>query len=176
MPTESVPIRTGLYPRLLGDRWLGLDEAVRRMHDAGQTRRARGLFRVAHGEGTLANLLLRLSHLPATHEAVETQLKVTCDGVAEKWTRDFGGESLVSEQREAEGRLLAEKFGAVEFRFHLEIAGGGLTYHQKMASLRAGSFSLRLPHWAAPRVTAREERAGGTNRIRVSVAIRSQVC
>src|ERR1041384_6325867 len=101
MRTETSPTGPGLYQRLLGERWLELDEAVRRMHDNCLPRRARGLFRVTRRKGALTNLLARLSRLPSAQESVAARLTVTGDGEAEKWARGFGSETLVTVQREA---------------------------------------------------------------------------
>jgi hypothetical protein len=77
--------------------------------------------------------------------------------------RLFDGKPVVTDQRAVSG-LLAERFGALEFRFRLSFADHAIHYRQVGVMLRlALPFfpEIPLPGWASPQVSARET-AGGT--------------
>lgn len=51
---------------------------------------------------------------------------------------------------------MAERFGALEFRFRLQVVDGGIVYQQVAATLVLGPWPVRLPRWMAPRIVATE--------------------
>src|SRR5436190_19155067 len=128
MTETSLRSRSGLYPRLLGDSWHSLDDAVRRLHASGPLVHAVGVFRVRRGSNWLARTLARLARLPAAGEAVDIQLLVSAWRSGEKWQRTFAGRPFVTLQSERYDGLLAERLGFVEMRFRLEVVGGALAY------------------------------------------------
>jgi hypothetical protein len=89
---------SGLYPKLLGDSWYTLNDAIRRLHGSGATVHTVGLFQVRHGSNPLARMLAWLTQLPAQGEAVNVRLLVTARKNGEEWRRTFAGHPLVSMQ------------------------------------------------------------------------------
>jgi hypothetical protein len=159
--------RAGLYERLVGEGWDGLDEPVRRLH---LRARGAGLFAVRRGEGRVARVVARLMGLPRGGEAVPLVLSVEPHGGGERWRRNFDGKEFVTEQSEHAGALLRERTGPFELLFRLHVEGGALAYRQEGAALRVGSLRVKMPRLLAPRVEARERAAGG-GRVRVSVCV-----
>src|SRR5258707_9502151 len=152
-------MQAGLYARLLGSDWSRLDETVRRVHVVSTPVRASGSFRVRHGNSMMAKWLLWLLDMPPAGEAVPARLIVrSCEG-GESWVRTFGGRRLTTTQFPLGNSLLAERFGALELRFRLEVAAGALVYRPMSAALRIGPLTVSLPRWLRPQVDAREEAA-----------------
>src|SRR5438105_3364605 len=108
MMETSLRSRSGLYPKLLGDSWGSLNDAVRWLHVAGAPVHAVGVFRVLRGDNWLARTLARLAQLPAAGEAVDVHLLVTARGDGEEWRRAFAGRPMVSLQSERPDGLLVE--------------------------------------------------------------------
>src|SRR5436309_15538246 len=121
MTETSLRSRSGLYPRLLGDSWHSLDDAVRRLHASGPLVHAVGVFRVRQGSNWLARTLARLARLPAAGENVDIELLVTASDGGELWRRTFGGRPLVSMQSARPDGLLLERTGLVELLFQLKV-------------------------------------------------------
>lgn len=133
--------------------------------------RARGVFRIQHGQASLARLLARLLRLPSPSKATEVQLHVTASERGERWVRTFGDRRLVTLQSEAPGNLLAEMFGPLEVRFRLHSDAAELSYIQQGVALRFGHLRLPLPTWLAPQVHAIERAVYATTRTHVAVSI-----
>jgi hypothetical protein len=163
--TEAAP--AGLYARLVGDGWGGLDEPVRRLH---LRARGAGVFAVRRGEGRVARVVARLMGLPQSGEAVPLLLSIEPHGGGERWRRNFDGREFVTEQRESAGPLLAERAGPFELLFRLCVEAGALVYRPEGAALRVGILRVRLPRLLAPRVEARE-RADEGGGVRVEVCV-----
>jgi hypothetical protein len=166
---------TGLYPRLLGDSWAELAEAVRGMHCAGSRVQGLGFMRVSHGANRLVRWLAVVLRLPAAGEAVPVTLVITPSANAEEWRRTFAGMLMVTRQSPRSDGLLAEQVGLTELRFRLEVRAGGLHYLPVGATLRLGWLRVPLPRWLAPTVTARETPAGPAGQIEVLVRVRLPV-
>jgi hypothetical protein len=164
-------VRAGLYERLVGDAWGGLDETVRRFHTYDGELNGEGTFTVRRGTGAAARLLARLLGLPEGGEAVPLVLSVTPHDGGERWHRTFAGKDFITEQGEGAGLLLAERTGPFELLFRLTAEGGALAYRQEGAALRAGGVRLRLPRPLAPRVEAWERAGEGGEGVRVSVCV-----
>jgi hypothetical protein len=161
-----------LYERLLGSAWLQVAETVRLAHTTQPTVRGRGRFRVRHGSGHVTRLLARALRLPRPGEAAETRLVVTSRGHVEQWLRAFDDRRLNTRQYQSGEGELAERVGALEFRFRLDASDGSLLYRQHEVALMLGTLRLRLPARWAPRVEAREDPAGAQQvRVRVLVSI-----
>lgn len=159
--------RAGLYERLVGEGWGGLDEPVRRLHLCA---RGEGTFAVRRGRGRVARVVARLLGLPRSGGAVPLLLSVEPHGGGERWRRNFAGREFVTEQREHTGALMAERAGPFELLCRLEVEGGALAYYQEAAILRVRSLGVRLPRLLAPRVEARE-RADVGGGVRVCVRV-----
>jgi len=160
-----------LYERLSGPTWHQLSETVRKAHPGTGTLRARGVFRVQHGQIFLARLLALLLRLPSPADATDVQLHVTASERGERWERTFGNRRLVTLQSAAPDSLLAERFGPIEIRFRLHPHAEVLTYLQQGVALRFGRLRLPLPTWLAPRVHAVERAVDATARTHVAVSI-----
>jgi hypothetical protein len=159
-----------LYPSLLGARWAVLEPHVRRLHESGTG--ARGTFRVRRGAKLGARLLATAHGMPPAAETVEVSLRVERTARGERWTRSFGGRSMVTTQWRR-GDLLVEAMGPVQCWFRLDATGGALVFEQVKATLGGRRCAVRLPRWIAPRVTAREEQRVGA--VHVSVRIGAPV-
>ncbi|HEX7317442.1 MAG TPA: DUF4166 domain-containing protein [Pyrinomonadaceae bacterium] len=158
--------RAGLYERLVGDGWNGLDEPVRRFH---LRARGAGVFAVRRGEGRFARAVARLLGLPPGGEAVPLLLSVEPHAGGERWRRNFAGREFVTEQGEHAGPLLAERAGPFELHFRLCVEGGALAYRPAGAFLRVMSLRMRLPPPLAPRVEAWERAVEGGVSVNVCV-------
>jgi hypothetical protein len=164
------PRRLPLYARIMGDGWAQLAEPVRLVHVAQSAVRARGSLHIEHGRRFLARFLASMLRLPRPGDEVETRLVVTARAGVEHWERRFNGHRFTTHQYESNERGLAERFGVLEFRFHLEASGGALIYAQRDVALLIPFVGLRIPATFAPRVEAREEPAGPRH-IRVGVRV-----
>ena len=152
------------------DSWTQLAGPVRRLHTTQEVVRAHGHLHVQHGSGYLAWLVVHMLHLPTSDESADTRLTVAADGDGENWRRTFNGRPLETWQYQCARGELAERFGALELRFRLDVRAGSLHYVQRQAAFRAGSVRLVIPPSCAPRVEAREDPAG-TNRVKVAVRV-----
>jgi hypothetical protein len=154
-----------LYPRLLGVAWSELDASLQQMHCNGAPVRAVGALRICRGTNLWARILLLFVGLPRPAAAAEVELAIRPDGQSETWLRMFDGKPLVTVQREFPRGLLAERFGALEFQFRLDLADRTIHYRQVGVTLRLAppffSWGIPLPRWASPRVSA-EETAGAS--------------
>lgn len=146
-----------LYPQLLETSWHNLDQAIQIFHGEEKSTRAIGLFRVRHGNNSIARLLARLSQLPAAGESVAVQLLVSQQQGGEEWKRVFADQQLISFQSKRRDGLLAERIGALEIWFELKVIEGALVYHQRGAALCLWSLlCFSLPSWLSPRIFASE--------------------
>jgi Domain of unknown function (DUF4166) len=159
-----------LYAELLGSAWLELAEPVRAAHASGPTLRASGRLRIGHGGSRVTRWLARLLRLPRASDAADTRLVVTRSAAGEQWRRTFDDRRLDTWQYRAADGALAERFGVLEFRFHLTASQGSLVMRQTGAALRWGAVRLRIPAACAPRVEAREDPAGA-RQIQVHVRV-----
>jgi len=135
-------------------------EAVRGVHAARPIACSRGRVRVTNGPAPLARILARMLCLPRPGDGVDTRLVVNAAAGEEQWVRTFDGRRLDTRQYLATAGELAERYGVFEFRFRLELSGGGIVFRQVGAAVWLRRFRLRLPASCAPRVTACEEPAG----------------
>lgn len=159
----------GLFARLLGPRWLGLAESVRRFHVGTSPVRAAGVLCVRYGDRLWARVLARAAGLPPSGRAVPLQLTITPTARGERWRRTFVGRWLTSFVRHTASGLLAERFGLLEMWFRLEVNGTALVYRPAGGALRLGPLCLPLPHALVPFGHASERPEGGRLRIAVEV-------
>jgi hypothetical protein len=163
-----------LYPRLFGVVWSEIDTALQRMHCNGEPVRASGVFRVIHGTSLGAKLLPLLWRLPPANAAAQVELTVRPDGESETWLRLFDGKPVATVQSESGSGELAERFGAIEFRFRLSFADHTIHYRQVGAILRLALPifpEIRLPRWASPHVAAWETAGASETETRVRVEV-----
>ncbi|PYR75084.1 MAG: DUF4166 domain-containing protein [Acidobacteria bacterium] len=160
-----------LYSRLLGPAWAQLAEPLHVLHGSSAVR-AHGRFRVERGRHPVAALVAGLMRLPRTAAAVDTRLVITRGDDVELWSRTFDNRRLETRQYVVGDAVLAERFGAIEYRFRLEASDGSLLFHQVGAALMVGSLRMRLPAICAPAIDARE---GPVSARRVAVSVRIDV-
>jgi hypothetical protein len=146
-------VAQGLYPAVLGSGFDALAPAVRAFHSGGKALRARGVFRVEHGNW-LARIVVRLLGFPPAGDAIDLRLAVEVTENGERWRRSFGGVAMVSEQWR-DGPHLVERLGTTQVRFVLEADGGALVFRQVSVATRLGSLVLPMPRFLAASVSAR---------------------
>ncbi len=138
-----------LYSRLLGDQFDSLPEALRRFHAAPEGSRATGVLRVVRAQGRLRSALASLLGLPASGDAVPTELRVSVEGNRERWTRRFQGRPIETVQWDWHN-LLLERSGPFSFSCALRLEGSRLHYEFR----RAWFYAFPLPQWLAPCVVS----------------------
>lgn len=163
---------SALYPRLLGPAWVDLHPAIRSLHltDGAAT----GRFEFHHGRGLAARLARWALRLPSCATALDVRLTIDRDADSERWTRAFGRRLLVTTQRGLPDGSLVERFGALEFRFHLRVVEGALMYVQAGAAVTLGRLRVPLPRRLSPRVAAREACVDGRGphvQVRISMPL-----
>lgn len=162
---------TPLYMRVMGDAWTGLADSLRSMHATDAVVRARGNLHIEHGRHPLARCVAWMLRLPRPSASADTRLIVTPRAKGEDWLRTFDGRRMETRQDRSGASEVAERFGLLEFRFHLQASpAGGLVYVQRGAAVLLGPVRLPIPVSWAPRVEAREEPAG-PRRVRVVVCV-----
>jgi hypothetical protein len=160
-----------LYETLVGPAWDGLPASIRRAHLRADGLEAAGVLRVARGRSRAARALARLCRLPEAGEAVPVRLSVRREARGERWVRRFGAHTLVTSQCALGDGILAERFGALEFRFRLTPTACGLGYLHLATRLCAGRLRVPLPGWLAPRVAASEAATLSPERTQVRVTV-----
>jgi hypothetical protein len=158
-----------VYPAVMGERWNGLPDAIRRAHLADRT--LQGTFEVGHGDHWFARTLSRLLRVPAEASGVPVTLRIEPAAMAERWQRSFAGRPLITTQRCRSAGILDEQVGVLELRFRLEAAANALRYDQIDARLRVGRFSMPWPRWCRPRVDAVELAEPGALLVIVDVTL-----
>ena len=136
--TATVP----LYGRILGSAWSQIAEPLRSMHGTDSVVRAHGRLRVERGVHPFARVLAWMLRLPESTAGADTRLIITARGGKERWERRFGGRRLETLQYISQGDLV-ERFGVLEFRFHLQASGGSLLYVQREAAVLCWPVRLR---------------------------------
>lgn len=160
-----------LYPGLLGAAWDELHPALQRVHANHALTHAEGLFQVSRAPGRLLGLLLDLAQVPRAADSTRVQLALEHRGAAEHWRRVFEGRPLVTVQTAGADGLLIERMGLLEFRLRLAVKHGELLFRQQSLAIRLGSLRVRLPHWLAIQVAAREAPASQPDRTKVEVRV-----
>ena len=148
-----------LYLRIMGTSWNQLAAPLQSLHSASSTVCARGQLRIEHGRHPGVRLLARLLRLPHPSAAADTSLVITARADGEHWERTFSDCRFATRQYKWQDEL-AERYGVLQFRFRLRVAGGSLVYVQRQAAVVCGRVRLPIPTPWAPRVDAREEPAG----------------
>jgi hypothetical protein len=169
MPQHNAGL--ALYPRLVGDVWVELDASVQHWHDATRQVQGTGLFTVRHGEGVLARFLTWLLRLPTAGEALATRLVIVRHAWGETWSRTLAGKALVTVQYQRGADLLAERRGALEFRFRLCVSEHALEFWHTDTAGVLGPLRVPLPRWLSPRITAREWAGLEAGSLQVAVRI-----
>jgi hypothetical protein len=172
LPETRVP--GALYARLFGAAWSEIDPALQGMHCNCEPVHAAGVFRISHGTSLGAKLLPWFLRLPLPNATAQVKLIVRPVGESETWLRLFDGKPVVTVQWESVNGLLAERYGALEFRFRLSFADHAIEYRQVGVTLRlALPFfpQIPLPRWASPHVFARETAGPSEMETRILVEV-----
>jgi len=166
----TVSTERPLYAHVLGPAWEQLPESLQRLHQTFAPASIAGRFEVRHGKTAAMRVLARLLRLPPEADPADITLTVEQRGALQRWVRRFGADCVVTNQCSGEDRLLAERFGILQFQFELKLGDGQLVYHQRRVALCLACCSLRLPAWIAPVVSASEKANGDS--VEVSVEVR----
>lgn len=113
--------REGLYPRVLGVRFMFMPRTLRLLHGRGGRQAYRGEAEVERGKGLLSRLFARIGGLPKAHDG-PIEVEIDAGPRAETWTRRFGKSAMRSRLREHDG-LVLERLGPMRFAFALELSG-----------------------------------------------------
>jgi hypothetical protein len=173
---RDLPIRTrlesqspeisGLFARLLGQRWESLPETVRCAHAGVETVALTGQAR-GRGASGLAALVRRLQGLPPAGLHATT-VTIAATGHGERWNRRFGDRTFSSVITPAKDDPWAfeETAAPLTFRFTATPYPGGFSW--TFEGWRLGP--IPLPRAWAPRIRARTFSSDGVYRFRVLVA------
>ena len=154
-----------LYARVMGARFDTLPPALWSVHGVARDGGASGSAEVTGASNFLGALIARIIGFPAPGLHPLHVSFTECDGV-ERWTRDFGGRSFMSELSR-QGPFLVERFGPLRFAFDLPSDARGLT----MVMRRWWIGPVPLPLALAPRSTAREWEEDGLFHFDVPIAL-----
>src|SRR5579872_2249604 len=159
------PERQGLFPRILGDAFDALPDAVRAAHGGGAldlSGRA-----VSRGAGGLAALGRRIAGLPGPGR-YDAEVAIRPARGGEVWTRRFGRRRFSTRLAPLKGEpgLFEERLGPLAFRFSAGCDARGFRWIQERWSLAR----VPMPRWLGPRVRARTFARDGAYRFSVVVA------
>ncbi|MGR3323223.1 MAG: DUF4166 domain-containing protein [Pseudooceanicola sp.] len=161
---RSVAPTSPIFPRVLGQDFHALPEAVKETHLTLGTSRWAGRCEVQRGAGIWPRLLCAIFRFPPASQDVEVEVTKTATSRGETWLRRFGRNTFRSHLSVGpEG--MRERFGPFTFSIGLEIRDGEL--HYPVTSGRMGP--IPLPHWALPVSVAREFAAEGTFHFDVAI-------
>jgi hypothetical protein len=138
-----------LYARALGAAFDLLPKALRRFHSQTGVAIAEGTVSVTRGRGRLRNFIATAMRLPREAEAIRVRLKVTPEGDAECWLRQFGDLDLATRQW-LQGDLLTEAAGWLRFVFRLSADTTGMVF----SLVQRRVLCVPLPALLAPCVSA----------------------
>lgn len=113
--------REGLYPRVLGVRFMFMPRSLRLLHGRNGRRSYRGEAQVERGKGLCSRVFARIAGLPKAH-AGPIEVEIDAGANAETWTRRFGKSAMRSRLRAGDG-LVFERLGPMRFAFALEPTG-----------------------------------------------------
>ena len=160
-----------LYPRLLGDAWATLPEAVRRGHEVAPVLRTTGDFTVTHGPSWLVRVAVAVLRLPRAGPHVRTQLDARAYEDHQRWERDFAGRKLYTRQYLLGDGRMSERTGPLELCFRVAVMDGELRYGPNGVRLCLGRWRIPLPSWCAPRITGRAWAVAGERAMHVHIEI-----
>lgn len=147
---------TSLYRTVLGERFAALPVAVAELHNHETSVVYRGRGSVERGSGMLSRLVGAAMRFPPAMQDVAVSVNFDIRDGVETWTRDFGDHRF-SSQLSKKGEYLAESFGPLHIRFHLDADGAGIS----MMPLRWSLLGVPLPAFLWPRIVAREHEQDG---------------
>jgi Domain of unknown function (DUF4166)/Saccharopine dehydrogenase NADP binding domain len=166
---ESRSTGIPLFERLLGDAWLNLPEAIRRLHTFSSESEVSGQCVVERGTGWLANFIAALFRLPAAGHDVPVSVRFISENGRERWIRTFGRHIFSSTMLPGHGRserLLCERIGPFEFAQALVVDGDRL----RLVMRRWTIFGVSLPPRWAPGSNSYETEQDGRFRFHVELS------
>lgn len=153
-----------LFPALLGNAWMKLPEAVRRMHGDAPEVRARGEADVGGATNPLAHTARRMLGLPCPGSGQALRFSIERSADRETWTRSFNGHPMRSVLTQS-GTRLRERLGPVTFLFELRANGDAIDWQ-----LRGARFiGVPLPRCLCGDVISRSSSAHGRYAFEVDV-------
>ena len=148
-----------LYQRLLGDAWHALPDVLRQVHGADAQFAASGWMDVTLGRFAGAGLVRWALRMPRTEGRVPVELHVRRDGEREHWDRRIGVWRFLTEQR-AEGGLLIERYGSLDFPMIVTSDDEALTHSSDRMLLCALGRRWPFPRWLSIHTWGTERRSG----------------
>jgi len=158
-----------LFERLLGDAWLGLPEAIKRLHSFSAESEVAGRCTVERGPGWLSNCIAWLFGLPPNAQDSPVSVRFVVENDEERWIRTFGRHVFTSTMRQGRGRserLLSEWVGPFEFAQALVVEGDTLRFVMRRWTL----WGVPLPRWLAPHSNSFETQENGRFRFHVDLS------
>ncbi|MGH8082470.1 MAG: DUF4166 domain-containing protein [Lysobacter sp.] len=119
--TMRLSAREGLYPRVMGVRFMLMPRTLRLLHGRGGRCDYRGEAEVERGTGLCSRLFARIAGLPKAYIG-PIEVRIDADARGETWTRRFGASTMRSRLRGRDG-LVLERLGPMRFAFALEPVG-----------------------------------------------------
>lgn len=145
-----------IFPRVLGNDFDTLPEAVREIHLTADTSRWQGEAQVQRGTSLWSRLLAWVFRFPPTADAVPVEIVKTVSVDGETWRRQFG-DRLFRSHLAPIGTQMTESFGPFVFCLGLNVREGAL--HYPVDAARLGP--IPLPRWLLPISATKEYAAGG---------------
>ncbi|MPQ95324.1 SDR family oxidoreductase [Thioclava sp. JE_KL1] len=161
---RSVAPISPAFPRVLGEAFHALPDAIKETHLTRGTSRWVGRFEVERGIGAWSRLLCAIFRFPPGSPGIEVAVTKAVTSRGETWLRRFGRNTFRS-NLSAGPEGMRESFGPFTFAIGLKVQEGEL--HYPVTSGRMGP--IPLPHWMLPASVAREFVADG--RFHFDVAI-----
>jgi len=158
-----------LFERLLGDAWLGLPEAIKRLHTFSSESEVAGRCVVERGPGWLSNCIAWLFGLPPAAADLPVSVRLASHSGQERWIRTFGRHEFTSTMRQGRGRserLLSEWIGPFEFAQALVVEVEALRFVMRRWTL----WGVPLPRWLAPHSNSFETEENGRFRFHVDLS------
>jgi hypothetical protein len=158
-----------LFERLLGDAWLGLPEAIKRLHTFSSESEVSGRCGVERGPGLLSNCIAWLFGLPPAAADWPVSVRFVSENDQERWIRTFGRHTFTSTMRAGRGRserLLSEWIGPFEFAQALVVDGDALRFVMRRWTL----WGIPLPRWLEPHSNSFETEENGRFRFHVDLS------
>jgi hypothetical protein len=118
---ERLGAREGLYPRVLGVRFVLLPRTLRLLHGRSGRCVYRGEAEVERGHGLLSRVFARIVRLPRAY-AGPVDVEIQAGPSGETWIRRFGKSTMRSRLAGRDG-LVLERLGPMRFAFALEPIG-----------------------------------------------------
>lgn len=129
-----------------------------------------GSFRVERPTSRWWNLVATVLRLPRAGDDVPLLLRVSPTARGDRWTREFAGRRLVSEQW-TEGDAVFERVGLILLQFDVDDGGDVITLTSRRMALGWGGRRIWCPPRVVPEVVCRVAAVdGGGHAVSVSVA------